>query len=375
MKVIVIDDEPAMHYIMSRLLGKFPGVEVVGCFEDTVSAVRHMEEHEVHVAYVDISMPRETGIQFAERIAQLHPDLHIVFVTSNDEYALHAFELAALDYIMKPVMPERLEMSVNRARALFHSRETAEEPDANPVRIYALGGLEVQTAHGSVKWISRKSAELFGYLLLHQGRVVSRVRIIADVFGDMPPSNAEKYLNTSVYHLRKALDPHGLKSIVQSDSEGYRLHIVNASIDFIAFEENVKRLAEIESSNLEQALESEAQYVGDLFGERGFGWALSDMERLSALYAAFVKKLAKVLLERHEEETAVRMLNKLFNRNELDEETVELLLYAYAAKKDQASLAKLYRNFVKGLRLELGIDPSKELEAVYARLQASWHAG
>ncbi len=371
MKVIVIDDEKAMHYIMNKMLGKFSDVDVVGCFGDTPSAIQYLDEHEVHVAYVDISMPGETGIQFAERIAQLKPELHIVFVTSHDEYALHAFELAALDYMMKPVNLERLGTSVERARALFHSQETAAaESDSNPVRIYALGGLEVQTAHGNVKWISRKSAELFGYLLLHRGRVVSRVRIIADVFGDMPPSNAEKYLNTSIYHLRKALEPHGLKSIIQSDSEGYRLQLADACIDVVEFEGNVKRLAQIDSSNLEEALESETQYVGDLFGERGFGWALNEVERLSALYTDFVKKLANVLLEQHEEDAAIRTLNKLFNRNELDEETVRLLLQAYAAKQDQESLEALYQRHVTVLREELDIEPAKELEALYAKLLA-----
>lgn len=127
MKVIVIDDEGAMHLIMTKMLGKLPDVEIAGCFSD------------------------------------------------------------ALDYIMKPVSLERIEKSVTRARVIHRFTETAQaEPDSNQVYIYALGGLEVRTAQGSVKWISRKSAELFGYLLLHRGRIVSRARIISEVFGDMP---------------------------------------------------------------------------------------------------------------------------------------------------------------------------------------------
>jgi two-component system LytT family response regulator len=376
MRVIVIDDEKAMHLIMTKMLGKLPDIEIAGCFSDTTSASRYIEEHEVHVAFVDISMPQESGMQFAERIAMQHPDLYIIFVTSHKDYALDAFELSALDYIVKPVSLERIEKPVTRARAIHRFTETADSGlGLNRVQNYVLGGLEVRTTHGSVKWISRKSAELFGYLLLHRGRIVSRARIVSEVFGDMPHKNAETYLNTSIYQLRKAMAPHGLKSIVQSDSEGYGLDIPDASIDFVEFEERIKLYAEIDASNLEKALETETQYVGDLFGDKAFGWALNEMERLSALYTVFVKKLARALLERHEEDTAIRLLNKLFNRNELDEETVGLLFRAYAAKKDQASLLKLYQKYAKGLRQELGIGPSMELEELYFRLQTLLNIG
>jgi two-component system LytT family response regulator len=372
MRAIVIDDEKAMHLIMKKMLSKLPDIEIAGCFSDTASASQYIEVHEVHVAFVDISMPQESGMQFAERMAMQYPDLYIIFVTSHKDYALDAFELSALDYIVKPVSLERIEKSVTRARAIHQFTETAQSGSgSNRVQIYALGGLEVRTAHGSVRWISRKSAELFGYLLLNRDRIVSRARIVTEVFGDMPPQNAETYLNTSIYQLRKALTPHGLKSMVQSESEGYGLDIADASIDFVSFEENVKRLAQVDPSNLEMALETEKLYVGDLFGEKGFCWALNDLERLSALYSRFIKKLARALLEHHEEDTAIRLLSKLFNRNELDEETVELLLRAYAAKKDQASLVKLYRRYANGLRQELGIGPSMELEELYVRLQAS----
>lgn len=378
MRVIVIDDERAMHLIMTKMLGKLPGVELAGCFADTVSASRYIKEHDVHAAFVDISMPQETGMQFAERMAVLHPDLHVIFVTSHKDYAVDAFELSALDYIVKPVTLERIEKSIARAKAVHRFAESAREESGSspsPVQIYVLGGLEVRTAQGSVKWISRKSAELFAYLLMFRGRIVSRARIVTEVFGEMPTRNAETYLNTSIYQLRKALEPHGLKSVIQSTTDGYGLNLAGAMIDFVEFEERLKRIAEVDAANLEFALEAEKLYVGDLFGEKGFAWALNDLSRLSALYTAFVKKLAIALLECHEEEAAIQLLNKLFGRNEFDEETVCLLLHAYAAKKEPSSFAKLYRTYAEALRRELNIEPSKELNVLYARLLASLHTG
>ncbi len=373
MRVIVIDDEKAMHLIMKKLLAKLPSIEVIACFQDTSSASSFIEEHEVHMAFVDISMPKETGIQFAERMADRHPELHIVFVTSHKEYAMDAFDLFALDYIVKPVSLERIQKTVNRAMAIHRFAETPKEDKAtNRIEIYALGGLEIRSAAGSVKWMSGKSKELFGYLLLQRGRMVSRAKIVCDVFGEMPQKNAETYLNTAIYQLRKALEPHGMKSKIVSDNDGYGFDAANASIDFAEFEEKLKRWTAIDISRLDQLLEIENLYAGDLFGEKAYGWALSDMERLSVMYAGYVKKLGAVLLEHREYGTAVRLLNKLLSRNEFDEETVQFLLGAYAAQKDKAAFTNLFKRYGKMLRRELGIDPPQGLVMRYARLQSEF---
>jgi two-component SAPR family response regulator len=370
MKVIIIDDEKAMHLIMRKQLAKIPDIEIVGMFQDTSSASFFIQDHVVHLAFVDISLSRESGMQFAKRMAEVQRNLHIVFVTSHKEYAMDAFDIFALDYIVKPVSLERLEKTVKRALSIHRFTEMTKDDKVSPLSyIYGLGGLEVRSGtSGSVKWISRKSAELFGYLLLHRGRMVSRVRLIADVFGGMPQKNAETYLNTIVYQLRKSLDAHGLKSAVKSDNDGYGLEMTNYWIDFVEFEERLNHYTEIDALNLDHAIETEALYVGDLFGEKAFLWALNDVERFSRKYTVFVKKLAAALLNNNDHSAAVRLLNKLFSYNPLDEESARLLLKAYALQKDKVSYNRLYERYSKILRKELGINPSRELAALYSRL-------
>ncbi|MFB9276254.1 response regulator [Cohnella cellulosilytica] len=376
-RAIVVDDEGAMHLIMSGMLGKLPDVEVVGCFSDAAASVRFAEKEDVHLAFVDIRMPGESGLRLAERLIALRPGLSIVFVTSHKDYALQAFELQALDYIVKPVSLERIERSVKRAQAFRRLSESMRpgKKEFASIRVYALGGLELFSGGERVKWNSRKSAELFGYLLLHRGRMVSRTRLISDVFGELPPKNAEIYLNTSVYQLRRALDSHGLKTLIQSNADGYGADLAGAWIDFIEFEDRLRRNDGIAVFNPETALEIEKLYAGDLFGEKGYAWALGEAERLSAVYAEFVKKLARELMERRHTDVSLRLLSKLSDRNELDEENVELLLRAYAMKKDQASLTKRYEAYAKILRQELNIEPSEELRELYTHLQSAIDAG
>ncbi|WP_400244468.1 response regulator [Niallia sp. JL1B1071] len=367
MKVIIIDDEKAMHLIMRKMLGKIPDLEIIGMFHETASAFSFIKTHSVDLAFVDISMPKENGLEFAKRMADIDYNLPIIFVTSHKEYAMDAFDVYALDYIVKPVLLERLEKAVNRARAIHHYDYSEKHTKKREqIYIHCFGGLEVRSNLGPVKWMSRKSEEVFAYLVMHRGRMVSRERIIEDIFPEMPQKNAETYLNTVIYQIRKSLVPHGLKEIVHSNKDHYSLYLDYASIDYIAFEEALTKLDEKSPNYREDALKVEEIYIGPLFGERAFFWSLSDIERFNSLHNTFVKKLTLKLLRKKEYSTAIRLLNKIWSLSELDEEVVKLLLNAYASQKDKDSFLTLFDQYTNIMRTELGINPSNELVEYYS---------
>ncbi|MDG0810695.1 LytR/AlgR family response regulator transcription factor [Cohnella rhizosphaerae] len=176
MKVMLVDDEPVMHLIMRKMLEKYDGLEVVGTFSDAPSATAFLKEREdVDLAFVDISMPGGSGLSFAAQMDRESGAPRIVFVTSHKDYAVDAFELSALDYLVKPVTQERLERTVHRAlesRKALGPAKTADAPAEirDRVTVSALGDFAVQSERGRVKWMSGKSAELFAYLLLSRGR-------------------------------------------------------------------------------------------------------------------------------------------------------------------------------------------------------------
>lgn len=216
MKVILIDDEKAMHLIMKKMLAKISDIKVMGAFLDTKTATSYLNDHEVDLIFVDINMPRESGLEFAEGLRKQGKLTRIVFITSHVEYSLLAFDVFAFDYMVKPVKQDRLLQTVHRALAESRSKLPEEEIvatiEAQAVEFNALGRIEIHSDHGTkTKWKSSKSIELFAYLLVQQGRLVSRTRLIEDIFGNMPQKNAEVYLNTTVYQLRKLLNGYGLK--------------------------------------------------------------------------------------------------------------------------------------------------------------------
>ena len=116
LRVLVVDDEQLAREELCFLLGQADGVELVGQAADGVSALRLAGEIKPDVMFLDVQMPGLTGFQVAQRLLTLDTPPHIVFVTAFDQYAIDAFSVNAVDYVLKPVDAARLEQTLVRVR-------------------------------------------------------------------------------------------------------------------------------------------------------------------------------------------------------------------------------------------------------------------
>lgn len=376
MKALVIDDERVYHTIMERLLSQIDGVELVGCYLQPEDALDRLRRQAADIAFIDIQIGQENGLDVARLLRSSHPDLEIVFVTSHKEYAAESFESYPLDYIVKPVSKRRLEQTIARAASRLRERKNARLVSPSPassvqLKVRALGGLEVGSELGGpVRWISKKSLELFAFLLMHRGRGVSKSRILEHVFPDMPQKNAETYLNTSVYQLRKALQEHGYKHIVDHAQEQYWLLLDRVEVDFMTFEAQVTQFGAFGNDAIEDALACERLYSGELYEDQAFVWSVAERTRLHDAYVYFAKQLSRWLLAHRRPEQAAMIVKKIVQRNELEEESNLLLLQAYGELKDIASLARQYERISQLYQQELTVPLPAEFTATYERYSA-----
>ena len=112
---IVAEDEALLRdALVAELKRAWPALRIVAECEDGASAVEALAEHQPDVAFLDIRMPGLTGLEVAAAAADASPRTRIVFVTAYDQYAIDAFERGAIDYLLKPVKPERLDATVAR---------------------------------------------------------------------------------------------------------------------------------------------------------------------------------------------------------------------------------------------------------------------
>ena len=123
-KTIIVDDERLARREMRRLLAEFDEILVAGEAENLSEAVSLIEKEKPHIVFLDIQLANENGFDLLEKTAR---DFKLIFVTAFDAYAIRAFEVNALDYLLKPVNPERLAKAIERI-----TEENHEKTDLRP---------------------------------------------------------------------------------------------------------------------------------------------------------------------------------------------------------------------------------------------------
>jgi two-component system, LytTR family, response regulator len=114
MRAIIIDDERPARQELRTLLEELPFVEICGEAENATTALKLIAEEQPELLFLDIQMPGKSGFDLREALPPPHP--HVIFTTAYDEYAVRAFEINALDYLMKPINPRRLQSTLERLR-------------------------------------------------------------------------------------------------------------------------------------------------------------------------------------------------------------------------------------------------------------------
>jgi two-component system LytT family response regulator/two-component system response regulator LytT len=131
LRTVVVDDEEPARDELCFLLQQIGGVDIVAQAANGVDALRVIEEHQPDLVMLDVQMPGITGFEVARRALQEGVESHLVFVTAYDQYAIDAFEVNAVDYLLKPVEQERLATAVERVRKRLAADRTAQSSPAD----------------------------------------------------------------------------------------------------------------------------------------------------------------------------------------------------------------------------------------------------
>lgn len=171
LRVLVVDDEAPALAELEWLLRQDERVGEVVTAGGATEALRLLEEHEVDVVLSDIKMPGLDGLDLARVLARFSRRPQVVFVTAYDQHAVDAFELAATDYLMKPVRPERLHEALTRVLDGSEAPAAPAEPDETiPVE---LGGVTRFVQRSSVRYVEAQG----DYARLHTDTGTHLIRV------------------------------------------------------------------------------------------------------------------------------------------------------------------------------------------------------
>ncbi len=120
-KTILIDDEPLARSMVLEYLQQYPEFQVLAECNDGFEGVKAIHQHQPDLVFLDIQMPKLTGFEMLEL---LDNQPHIIFTTAFDEYALKAFEKNAVDYLLKPIRPDRFQKAIDKFKASFQTKSS-----------------------------------------------------------------------------------------------------------------------------------------------------------------------------------------------------------------------------------------------------------
>ncbi len=306
-KAMIVDDDPVTLNLLHMLLNEISDVDVIGAYESAYEGMASLDLVRPDVVFLDVEMPEISGIEFALEITQTDADMNVVFVSSHEHYAIEAFRLNALHYILKPVSAEMVEMAVERVRKeMLHNK-----PRPGVTRIECFDGIRIFDDSGviPVKWITSKTEELFALLLLNQQQGISKWSILESIWGDCEPKKAHQNLYTTIFRLKKTFEEIGIAARLENKNGMYFMKLTDTVVDFIQFETIMEQNAQLNSDNAAIMEAYLSLYKGDLFGDRAYAWCIPTREYYHATFLERSKELLAYYLASKKRRKAVKLLN------------------------------------------------------------------
>src|SRR3954452_5451231 len=180
LKAVLVDDEQLARDELGYLLEQIGGVEVLGQAGNGVEALTTIERLQPDVVFLDVQMPGLTGFEVARRLVGSEAGAQIVFVTAYDQHAIEAFEVNAVDYLLKPVDLARLDTAVQRARRRIAAER---QPGADPASALATDQLEriLQLVRERQGRRERLAIKVGDRLLLVEAEEIIHASVVDDV--------------------------------------------------------------------------------------------------------------------------------------------------------------------------------------------------
>ncbi len=372
MRIVLIDDEYLSITRLKTLLeeSKVPGIEVVGEYTDSLKAMDEIQSLQPSVVFLDIVMPDMDGLALGEKIQELLPDVEIVFTTGFDQYALDAFNLHAVDYLLKPIQISRLEKTLDRLEQINNKHKKSSR---NSTIINLFGGLRVVLPDGQtqiLKWRTSKAKELFAYLLNHRDEIIYRDTILELFWPESDRDKASKQLYTAIYTIRQTLKNYGLEGVQISSpllNSGYKLLLEQTVVDVEQWLSSLKALPSLEKSTVDQHEQVFQLYTGDYLGDCDYLWAESEKERLRRLWLHHAHQLSEFYITNENYSAAIKVQETVQALFAGEEENYFILMKLYDLLNNVAAVEEQYLLLKKALQEHLAMEPSEEIENWYKR--------
>jgi len=274
-QIAAVDDEIHTLKRFERMVQNYQEIELCGLFESGEQLLAYLKEHTLDAVFLDIEMSELNGLVLSQQIQDMNENIDIVFITAFNQYAVEAFELQAVDYIMKPLKKERLEKTLNR---LLKTNVEIAKPGKPFIQCF--GDFEVFINGEAMVWKNSKAKEILAFLIHKSGVSVNWEKIADAVWPEYDYEKAQTNFHANTYLLRKRLAKEGRSQILEAGRGNYR--IVKDELDCDLYQlETILKNKQIKRKEDARMIE-EFLKKGYMEGN-GYSWAQPKAAELEAL--------------------------------------------------------------------------------------------
>lgn len=373
-QAVLVDDERLALIKLEFMLKELTEVTIIATYTDPYEAIEGVSDSTPDVIFLDIDMPELNGLQAAEMIQEVCPQANIVFVTAYNNYAVEAFELNALDYILKPVRKDRLLKTVQRVQDRVTLSPKLIKP-ANEVMIRCFPSLRFEREGQpliNLRWRTSKAQELFAFLLHNRNRFVSKDTLLDLLWPGFNVKKASTHLYTTIYQIRQCLKQNQVELYISniSGGEGYTLETGPIVIDVAEWENGILTLGPIREITCAEHQKIFDLYSGDYFSDYDYLWAESERQRLRTIWLHHAMGMAEFYINSGKIPEAVTVYQKIVQLQPYFDQGHLGLMKVYDSIGERSAVEEQYKILTDLLKRDLSIGLPAHVEQWYEQWES-----
>jgi two-component system, LytTR family, response regulator len=375
MIAMVIDDEILSAEHICRLLEKMD--ITVLCYTNPYDALGKIDIHKPDVLFLDIEMPEISGLELAEEVQNRKIDCEIVFITGHNQYAIEAFNVNALDYLLKPIIGKQIDRAIQRVKKrreiyLINKADINNSvPNERKIKISLFGKVSVYDEYKKkqIRFMTAKSAEIFCFLLLHKNeKDISKWRLMDAIWPDKDLDKGDINLRSSISRLNKTFRENLINISIKSTGNGYQLDLQESELEIDAYLLEILAYKDSTIQTGDVALWEQIilSYNDMLLEDFDSEWC----ENYRNIYHRYFMSTAQKLVNYFESIPmkpfrTLCILEKMLKFEPYDEKIRERALELYYEMGGKSGVDKYYKDYVKMIKKDLGIEPGEQLKRKY----------
>jgi len=359
-RAVLIDNEPlALQYFQNKLQN-FQQIEVIKTFTSVKLFLSSLPSLDFEVIFLEIKLDELNGLEVADIIKSNRPHVIVIFITSYSDFAIQAYEIGGLDYLLKPISQARLEKTVSRIEHEFSMQQLVQQTSNTMLNVQCFNQFATYSNNSLVSFKTEKTKELFAYFILHPNMPIHRDVLIEILWPDLDYVRAKSNLHTALSYLRKTLNNMGYSNCIIFSNKYYIFEKPNILCDLYEFQDYYSDFKKLDFPPISLINQCLAIYKDGLLIFDDYEWASATRDKLTKSYIELLEKGFQTSIVT-ESEKAIDYLNRLLEFDPYNEHKLEQYLQQLVDAGLNTQAYTIFLTYEQKLKEDLALTPSSTL--------------